>query len=46
MFELKIVLLSLLCVPFLFVCAKLVSKLIDEAVKNKNKQIDFRKKNR
>jgi len=34
MFELKVILLSLLCVPFLFICFKLISKLADEAIKS------------
>jgi len=37
MFELKVALLSLLCIPFLFVCGKLVSNLLDEAVKSSKK---------
>ena len=37
MFELKVVLLSLLCIPFLFVCGKLISNLVDEAIKSSKK---------
>ena len=37
MFELKVILVSLLCIPLLVACALLISKLVDEAIKNKNK---------
>ena len=33
MFKLKVVLVSLLCVPLLFICIRLVSKLVDEVVR-------------
>lgn len=34
MFKLKVILVSLLCLPLLFFCVRLVSKLVDEAVRN------------
>ena len=36
MFELKVALVSLLCVPLLFVCYWLISKLIREVSKKNN----------
>jgi len=33
MFKLKVVLVSLLCVPLIFICVRLVSKLVDEVLK-------------
>jgi len=34
MFKLKVILVSLLCIPLLVICVKLVVKLMDEAIKN------------
>lgn len=34
MFKLKVILVSLLCIPLLLICAKLIVKLVDEALKN------------
>jgi len=36
MFELKVILLSLLCLPVIYICIKLTSRLIDEAIKKRN----------
>ena len=35
MFKLKVILVSLLCVPLLIICAKIIAKLINEVIKNK-----------
>jgi len=33
MFKLKVALVSLLCIPLIFICVRLVSKLVDEVLK-------------
>ena len=37
MFELRVTLVALLCVPLLVACVMLISKLVDEFIKNKNR---------
>jgi len=39
MFELKVILVALLCVPLLAVCVLLVSKLLDEVLKKTNRRV-------
>jgi len=37
MFELRVLFVVLLCLPFLLICVKLMLKLVDEFIRNKNK---------
>ena len=38
MFELKVILLSLLCLPFIYICIKLTARLMDDAFRKKDKK--------
>jgi len=38
MFEFRLAFLILLCIPVVIICIVLTSKLVDEALKNRNKR--------